>query len=249
VLPLTADLEVSFCVDRANPGHSFDASDEALLHILAEGLEPLAMSCIARNGLAPGQERLDEDERQLVASLLEGCEARDICAELDISEDVLDGRRETMFQKLGVRSELGLLQLCAWGSLTGVPKTANTKVTTGQPRPSEESTVTVLLPRAREVVLEQLEGADLSVDSVARRLGVSSRTLQRKLSAAHTSFTKLVDGARRERASALLTDTSLGYIDVALELGYDHVSSFNRAVQRWFETTPSELRRRASDEE
>ncbi|MFP4600997.1 MAG: helix-turn-helix transcriptional regulator [Persicimonas sp.] len=246
ILPLSADLEVAFCVDRPSSHRRFDGSEQALLHTITEGLKPLAMGYAGRYGLLPGQQRLDEDERRLVEMLLERSATRQICAALEISEEGFDRRRDTTLQKLGVDDEFGLLQLCARGTAVGAPEMASSKETTGPPRPSAVSKVTAYIPRAREVVLEQLDAEDLSMGVVAKRLGMSPRTLQRKLGAAQTSFTELVDGARRQRARELLCDTALDYTGVAMELGYDHVSSLNRAVQRWFNATPGELRRRAA---
>ncbi len=65
-----------------------------------------------------------------------------------------------------------------------------------------------------------------------------------------TNFSKLADEARRDRAHQLLVETSLDFIDIAMHLGYDHVlqlgynqvSSLNRAVKRWTNSTPVELR-------
>lgn len=71
-----------------------------------------------------------------------------------------------------------------------------------------------------------------SLAQVARRLGKSTRALQRELTDAATSFRDLVDHVRRTQARALMAaDTPLD--DVAARLGYSERSAFVRAVARW----------------
>lgn len=66
----------------------------------------------------------------------------------------------------------------------------------------------------------------------ARRLGRSSRALQRELAAAATTYRALIDHVRRTAARALLAvDTPLD--DVAARLGYSERSAFVRAFARW----------------
>ncbi len=57
-----------------------------------------------------------------------------------------------------------------------------------------------------------------------------------------TNFSKLADEAREERAKLLLSRPWLNMAEVALQLGYNQVSSLNRAVKRWTNSTPVELR-------
>ena len=70
------------------------------------------------------------------------------------------------------------------------------------------------------------------ISSIARALGMSSRSLQRALAEAGTSYRELVDHARRCRARALLAQGLLP-ADVALRLGYADLTSFTRAFARW----------------
>jgi AraC-like DNA-binding protein len=70
------------------------------------------------------------------------------------------------------------------------------------------------------------------ISAVARALGTSSRSLQRALAEAGTSYRELVDHARRCRARALLAQGLLP-ADVALRLGYADLTSFTRAFARW----------------
>lgn len=82
------------------------------------------------------------------------------------------------------------------------------------------------------------------LDEVARALGVTPRTLQRKLAEVGTTYQRVLDTVRRELAEQLLRDEQLNLIDVAFLLGYHEQSSFNRACREWFDTTPARQRER-----
>ncbi|MEU6582063.1 AraC family transcriptional regulator [Nocardia sp. NPDC046763] len=83
------------------------------------------------------------------------------------------------------------------------------------------------------------------IDSVARDLNMSTRTLRRHLDAAGTSYRQLLDEVRRALAEEMLTATPLSVSDVAIRLGYAEASTFIHAFKRWTGTTPSAYRRGA----
>lgn len=93
-------------------------------------------------------------------------------------------------------------------------------------------------------VREVLEKEDVPLDRVAKSLGMSTRTLKRKLAAEGTSFSDIVDERRRERAIELCADKSRGVEDIAVALGYSDVANFVRAFRRWTGMTPAAFRRR-----
>ncbi|TDV57376.1 AraC family transcriptional regulator [Actinophytocola oryzae] len=74
---------------------------------------------------------------------------------------------------------------------------------------------------------------------VARRLGVSTRTLRRRLEDEGTSFRALLDEVREALAEELLTRGAVPVEDVAYRLGYAEASSFIHAFKRWKGVTPS----------
>ncbi len=83
------------------------------------------------------------------------------------------------------------------------------------------------------------------VDSVARRLGLSRRSLQRLLEETGKSFTEHVTARRLERAYAMLADpacTHLRIVEIALAAGFGDVSHFNRLFRSRFGETPSSAR-------
>jgi AraC-like DNA-binding protein len=108
---------------------------------------------------------------------------------------------------------------------------------------AELSPASSLRASIRDAILYELatSGADLA--RVAKRLAVSTRTLQRRLEEAGTSYQDLVDSSRAALAQSLLRDATLSITDIAFELGYADLKSFYRAFRRWKETTPAEWRR------
>jgi AraC-like DNA-binding protein len=77
---------------------------------------------------------------------------------------------------------------------------------------------------------------------VARELGLSGRTLQRRLGDEGASFQLLMTDVRRARARELLADPALDIDEVALLLGYEDQNSFFRAFRLWEGETPSSWR-------
>lgn len=80
----------------------------------------------------------------------------------------------------------------------------------------------------------------------ARKLAISTRTLQARLEAEGTTFAALADTARREHALALLAQPDLPVTTVAARAGFATPSAFTRAFRRWTGQSPSEYRRNAA---
>ncbi len=87
-----------------------------------------------------------------------------------------------------------------------------------------------------------------SVEGVARALGLSARTLQRRLFEEGTSFQREVDAVREELARAYVLDETASLDEVATSLGYADPSAFVRAFRRWTGTTPGQFRAHARAE-
>jgi len=81
-----------------------------------------------------------------------------------------------------------------------------------------------------------------SLAGVAAQLGLSARTLNRRLQAEYSSFKALMDAERRRRALWLLTQTERQVAEVAAAVGYTDGSNFRRSCQRWFGRSPRDLR-------
>ncbi|MDZ8117444.1 AraC family transcriptional regulator [Pontiella agarivorans] len=85
------------------------------------------------------------------------------------------------------------------------------------------------------------EGAP-SIEIISRRLGMSSRTLQRRLAEQDLSFKQLVDESRRELAQRLLIQSEYSLSEIAFLTGFSEQSAFNRAFKRWAGQTPRSYR-------
>jgi AraC-like DNA-binding protein len=80
------------------------------------------------------------------------------------------------------------------------------------------------------------------VDEVARRLGVSRRTLARRLSFEGLSFSKLLEDLKLHLAKCYLADRDLSISQIAWLLGYQEIGAFSRAFKRWTGMTPRDAR-------
>jgi AraC-like DNA-binding protein len=78
--------------------------------------------------------------------------------------------------------------------------------------------------------------------ALAKKLGMSRRTMQRRLAEAGTSFQDVLDETRREATERLLRRGDMSTTDVAFALGYSEISSFYRAFKRWTGTSPHAYR-------
>ena len=100
-----------------------------------------------------------------------------------------------------------------------------------------------LADRTRSALMEALPAGQPEVGVVAKRLGMSARTLQRKLGAEGTSFQDVLRDLRERLARDYLAHTAAASPEVAFLLGYDDPNSFTRAFHTWTGTTPEAFRR------
>lgn len=96
--------------------------------------------------------------------------------------------------------------------------------------------------QVRLAILEELAASGAELARVAKRLAISTRTLQRRLGEAGTGYQDLVDDVRSSVARQRLRDRTRSIIDVAFELGYADLKGFYRAFRRWTGGTPAEWR-------
>jgi AraC-like DNA-binding protein len=98
--------------------------------------------------------------------------------------------------------------------------------------------------RARSVVGEELPHQKPSVSELGRRLGLSERSLHRRLRAEGTSFRELLERVRREQSERHLR-AGVPVVEAAFLVGYSDASAFHRSFKRWTGRTPDEYRREA----
>jgi AraC-like DNA-binding protein len=99
--------------------------------------------------------------------------------------------------------------------------------------------------RVRRIIVNGLPDADVSVARTARQLGMSVRTLQRRLQESGQSFDDVYDGTRQELARRYLGDPALSIQEAAHLLAFGDLRGFYRAFRRWEGCTPAEYRSRA----
>jgi AraC-like DNA-binding protein len=103
--------------------------------------------------------------------------------------------------------------------------------------PGKSGTAVQVRAAARALLL----GGQCTLSGTARTLGMSVRTLQRRLRDDGTSFGELLDSLRRELATEYL-DKRLTVSEIAWLLGYAEPSAFHHAFKRWTGTTPEAVR-------
>jgi AraC-like DNA-binding protein len=96
----------------------------------------------------------------------------------------------------------------------------------------------------RRALASRIAQGDVQIEGVARALGTSTRSLQRRLSAAGVTYQELLDQTRREAANTYLRAAALSIGEVAYLLGYSEAAAFHRAFKRWTGMGPQEFRDR-----
>lgn len=111
---------------------------------------------------------------------------------------------------------------------------------------SEIARDATLVGRAKNAIAQALsEGAPKMAD-IARGLGLSARSLHRRLSEHGMSFQTLTEETRRELAEGLLRNDCHSLSEIAFLTGFSEQSSFTRAFKRWVGKTPASYRKDCS---
>jgi len=105
------------------------------------------------------------------------------------------------------------------------------RANTSSLRTALENAITPLLPHGTA-----------RIDIVARELGMSGRTLARKLAADGLTFAEILDQLRCDLAARYLQDGNLAIAQIAWLVGYRGVSAFTHACRRWTGMTPGQIR-------
>lgn len=95
----------------------------------------------------------------------------------------------------------------------------------------------------RTLISRAMTGERPSLSGIAARLGLTPRSLQRRLAGLGTSYQMLLAGVRHGAARRLLGEAGLTPAEVGILLGYDELTSFVRAFHGWEGVTPDQWRR------
>lgn len=102
-----------------------------------------------------------------------------------------------------------------------------------------------LVNKVERLIADRLSKTESSIDEIAAALGMSARTLSRRLADHGTSFKQVIDGYRKALALEFLRNSDLNLLQIAFLLGYNEVSSLHHACKRWTGRTPNALRAEA----
>jgi AraC-like DNA-binding protein len=98
------------------------------------------------------------------------------------------------------------------------------------------------IARVKAAIANELPSGQPNDKDIAKMFCMSSRTLQRRLSAEGTNFSQMLDAVRRYLAEQYVTDPSLSLTEISFLLGFSRLSSFSRAFRRWTGQSPSAAR-------
>jgi AraC-like DNA-binding protein len=100
-----------------------------------------------------------------------------------------------------------------------------------------------LVDRVRRRIGERLRDGPPSLDAFARDMGMSARTLQRRLADDGESYQSLVDDLRRRAALEYLERSDFSVAEIAYLIGFSDLAAFHHAFKRWTGRTPGSFRR------
>ena len=101
---------------------------------------------------------------------------------------------------------------------------------------------TNIVDQVKSEIIHQLPSGKATENLIAEALNLSSRSLQRALNEAGTSFSAILNEVREDLALKYIKDSSLTLTEIAFMLGFSESSSFTRAFKRWTGSAPSHLR-------
>ncbi len=106
------------------------------------------------------------------------------------------------------------------------------------------------LAQVKGHMIEGLEHGNVHIDLVSEKMGISRRTLQRRLwSESHYTYSNLFQAVRQSLENRYLKSSARSIEEISDLLGYSNVSSFSRSFRQRRGTTPSEYRRQTYNSE
>ena len=99
----------------------------------------------------------------------------------------------------------------------------------------------------RRFMKDELPEQEPGMATIAAKLHMSPRSLQRRLTSEGTSFAKVLFELRRDLAQRYLRDERIAIGEVGFLLGFLDVAAFQRAFKRWTGSTPAQYRRSAQE--
>ncbi|MBS1119745.1 MAG: AraC family transcriptional regulator [Deltaproteobacteria bacterium] len=100
-----------------------------------------------------------------------------------------------------------------------------------------------LIGKVQELIAKDLVRGLPTETSIAKSLGLSTRSLRRRLQESSTSFREVFAQARTQLAQDYLRNSTLPHAEIAFLLGFQELSAFYRAFRHWTGLTPGDFRR------
>ncbi|MFV0513653.1 MAG: AraC family transcriptional regulator [Jhaorihella sp.] len=99
-----------------------------------------------------------------------------------------------------------------------------------------------LIAEVERAITRRLAAGGATQDQVARDMGMSARTLSRRLAREDTTFFAVLDDLRKSLAKGYLRNSDLNLAETAYLLGYSGLGSFSGAFRRWTGQSPGQFR-------
>lgn len=103
-----------------------------------------------------------------------------------------------------------------------------------------------LVRDVRELIVDRLPKGPVRLDTIAREVGLSGKTLERRLGERGHTFSVLLDDIRCDLAKRYLDETDYRLEQVAYLVGYAEAAALVRAFRRWTGGTPMRYRQQRS---
>lgn len=97
----------------------------------------------------------------------------------------------------------------------------------------------------RRALASRVGSGVTGMSSIARQLGLSERTLHRRLADEGVTYQEVLEDVRKAAAGRYLDESTLAIGEIAYLLGYSEPAAFHRAFKRWYATTPEQFRTRS----
>ncbi len=95
-----------------------------------------------------------------------------------------------------------------------------------------------IVAQVRKRLILAMDGGDTSIEAVGKALGMSPRTLQRRIADEGTRYAQVLDDVRCELAKRYLTRATVSASEVAYLVGFTEPPAFFKAFKRWTGVTP-----------
>ncbi|MNR31538.1 HTH-type transcriptional regulator VirS [compost metagenome] len=96
--------------------------------------------------------------------------------------------------------------------------------------------------RVKKTLRLNLGTSQTSKINISNLLAIHPRTLQRRLKDENTTFEEIKDNLRKDLAIYYITQTTIPFYQLTSLLGFPEQSALSRAIKRWYDLTPTELR-------